>query len=79
MMDNERMSPMKGTWPDPEKIKCRKCKFRDKTTVEIDGKPIPFGITKCICDKYIGVYAGGNDKPSEILFQNADCDYYEKE
>lgn len=53
-------------------IKCKDCKFRDRTSVIINGEPRYVGITKAFCDKYPKL------KPSEVMYQNADCVYYEK-
>lgn len=36
------------------------------------------GVTKAFCQKYIGP-PEDNGKPHEILFNGADCDFYEKE
>lgn len=78
-MDAKReFTPMKANWANPDTIKCKDCKYRDKTEIKIGDTIKKFGVTKCFCEKYIGVHAGGNDKPSDILFQNADCDFYEK-
>ena len=65
-------SPIKGTLPDPNGIFCGNCAFRDKTEVMIDGARIPVGATKAYCD----IYVKPNNKPSEILFQDAPCDYW---
>lgn len=78
-MAGREFTPIKGSWPDPKKVKCKDCKFRDRTAVEINGRMIYSGIVKSFCDKYVGYDKGGNYKPNEILFQNADCEYYEKE
>lgn len=63
--------------PDPKKIKCTTCKNRNKTVIEINGVKKPVGVTKTFCEKYKG-YPGA-DKPYDILFQNADCKYYEED
>lgn len=77
-MSGREFSPMKMAHPNPKTIKCKNCKYRDKTTVEIDGEIIDVGITKGRCEKYLD-YPYDMGKPSAILFQNADCEYYEKE
>lgn len=65
-------SPIKGQMADPEQIFCRNCAFRDKTVINIDGDEIPIGITRDTCD----IYVSPNLKPTEILLQDAPCDYW---
>ena len=70
-------SPIKGTFPDRDKIRCRDCLFRDGTKIIVYGKSIPVGVTKARCDKYKPpIY---NTKPHDVLFRNADCKYYIKD
>lgn len=52
MNAKEAQSPIKGQFPDKEKIICKDCIFRDKTLVEIGNKKIPVGATKSFCEKY---------------------------
>ena len=79
MKENEKsQSPMKGRFPDKTKIMCKDCIYRDKTVVNIGGKEIPVGITKSFCEMYQAPPAS-NGKPSSVLFENSQCDFYEKE
>ena len=66
---------MKGQWANPDTIICKDCIYRDKCTIELNGRTIPVGVTKSFCE----MYPRGQGKPSEILFQNANCDYYVQE
>lgn len=50
-------------------ICCRDCKFRITAFAE--------GYKRGICDKYDDVYK--NSKPNSILFDNQECDFYEKD
>lgn len=72
MSEKREFDPLKGSWPDPDKIMCRDCVFRDKTEVVLSKKIIKCGITKNECE----IYQKPNYKPTEILLQNAECDYY---
>lgn len=69
--------PMVGTWADPGKVKCMDCGLRNRTVVKsADGrKDVPVGATRRFCD----AYPSGKGKPNEILFQNADCEFYVKD
>ena len=71
-------TPMKTSSPNPNEIMCKDCKHRDKTILEIGSKVRYIGVTRATCEKYIGM-PEGNDKPYEVLFDNAACQYYEKE
>lgn len=75
---HRRFTPIRGTWPDPEKVVCRDCAFRDRTVVELFGKTIACGITRDTCDIYKGP-PSTSYKPSEILFYNEPCRYYQKQ
>lgn len=77
-MEKENVSPMRGIFPDPEKIKCRDCFNRDRTEVKILGKMKKVGITKAFCAAYPEP-PDSRGKPSEVLFQNADCRFYVKD
>lgn len=66
-------TPMRGQWPDPDKIVCRNCAFRDKTIVEVEGVDKPVGITRDTCEMFDGTE---DCKPHDVLFLNADCEYY---
>ena len=72
MAKKREFSPMKGQMADPEQIFCRNCAFRDKTEIKVDGTILKVGITKGQCD----IYVYPNRKPSDILFQEAPCDYW---
>lgn len=65
-------APIKGTMPNPNTIFCSDCAFRDKTTIKVGDEVIPVGVTKSYCD----VFVKPNSKPTEILFDEAPCDYY---
>lgn len=78
MGKKREFAPIKASWPDPTKVPCKGCLHRDKTVIEIDGKEIKCGITRSFCDMYPGPPID-NGKPGEILFENADCDFYEEE
>lgn len=79
-MDEERWTPITGTFPDEKKILCKDCKFRDKEEVEFLGKVYKDGITRDTCDKYTGYGENGTGyKPHEVLFHQGDCVYYEKD
>ena len=68
---------MKGQWANPDTIICKDCVYRDKCEIELNGKIIRAGVTKSYCEMY--PKESTNGKPNGILFQNEDCDYYEKE
>lgn len=70
--------PMKASWPNPNKIVCKDCAFRDKTVVKLGDKTIPAGVTKDFCKIYEKP-PKTNGKPSAVLFQNAECKYYQKD
>lgn len=72
-----KFTDMKGQFPDPEKVKCKDCVFRDKTVVNIEGKDLFSGVTRCYCAKY--QKGETNGKPHDVLFLNADCRYYKKD
>jgi hypothetical protein len=78
MNAKEAQSPIKGQFPNRNEILCKTCKFRDKTTITLDDKKIPVGITKAFCEKYEAP-PKSNGKPHEVLFENGICEYYEKE
>lgn len=76
-MSGREFSPMIMQHPDSSKVKCKDCKFRDKTILMFNEKVIPVGITKCRCEKYLGT-PHDMGKPHEVLFMNGECQYYEK-
>lgn len=63
-------------WANPSKIECTDCIFRDLDTVEIDGKEIPVGATRCFCDMYP---EGEAYKPTGVLMRGEHCDFFERE
>ena len=69
---HREFTPMHGSFPDPEKIACKNCAFRDKTVVELLGKRIASGYTKGSCEMY-------SLKPHAVLFNNAPCQNYRKD
>lgn len=74
----EAQSQIKGQFPDRNKIICKDCIFRDRTVIELGEKEIPVGVTKAFCDMYQAPPAS-NGKPHDVLFNNADCEFYVKE
>ena len=74
----EAQSPIKGQFPNKEKIICKDCVFRDKALIELGGKEIPVGVTKAFCEKYEAP-PKSNGKPHDVLFGNGICEYYRKE
>ena len=69
-MKNPRLNEdIQWATPDPEKIRCRDCEFRaeDRKLTE----SVIRGAILAMCDAY-------DQKPSEILWKNADCPYYLK-
>ena len=69
---HREFTPMHGSFPDPEKIACKNCAFRDKTVVELLGKRVASGCTKGACEMY-------SLKPHAVLFNNAPCQYYQED
>ena len=78
MNAKEAQSQIKGQFPDRDKIICKDCKFRDPTVIKLGEKEIPVGVTKAFCDMYQAPPAS-NGKPHDVLFNNADCEFYAKE
>lgn len=74
----ESQSPIKGQFPDRNAIICKDCRFRDKATIKLGDKEIVVGVTKAFCEKYKAP-PKSNGKPHEVLFNNGNCDFYEKE
>ena len=75
IQEHQHFSPMKTQVPDGTQIACKDCVHRDRTIVHINGKDIPVGVTKVNCD----MITYPDDKPSEVLFLNAECPFYERE
>lgn len=75
MAENNEIRPQ---WPDPKKIICKDCIYRDKTEIDLDGKKIPCGVTKDFCKIYLGP-PNDNGKPHTVLFQNDYCEFYEED
>lgn len=67
--------PMKCQVPDGTEIACKDCVYRDHTTVKVGDKILPVGVTKAQCEMF--VYP--DSKPSEVLFDNASCEFHEEE
>lgn len=78
MNAKEAQSEIKGQFPNKDKIICKDCMFRDKTTLKLGKNEIPVGVIKAFCEKY-ETPPKSNGKPHEILFENGICEYYEKE
>ncbi len=71
------ISPIKGQMPDPNKIACKDCVYRNRDKITVNNRTIYVGVTKGFCDIYKRPqYAG---KPNDILFMNADCEFYIKD
>ena len=73
MAEKREFSPIKATSPNPKKIMCKDCVNRDRTTIKVNDKELPVGITKDFCDAY------KDGKPYEVLFLNEECRYYIKD
>lgn len=58
---------------DPDKIVCKTCKFKKPDSI-INGRVFPQYI-KGVCLKYLEP----KTKPAAVLFDNADCIFYEHE
>ena len=56
--------------PDENKIKCKDCVFRANDRM-YNGKVVYAGACLGVCE----VYSKG-DKPNDILFDGAECEYY---
>ena len=68
--------PIKATWPNPKKVCCKDCIFRDKTVVDMYGEIKAVGVTRSTCDIYT---RQNGTKPNAILFQNEKCRFYKKD
>lgn len=72
-------SPIHATHPDPEKIQCKTCKFRDKTVMKMpSGKEVAIGRIRSFCDKYQKP-PKSNGKPHDIMYNIRRCEYYRME
>lgn len=76
MADKRDFGEIHGQFPDPQKVQCKDCVFRDKTKLTLDGKTIYPGITKDYCEIYD---RNTNGKGNGILFWGEKCKYYVKE
>jgi hypothetical protein len=74
-IENDEIRPQ---WPDPNKIMCKDCIFRDKTEIKVNDKIIKCGVTKDLCRVYLGP-PHDNGKPHDVLFLNDYCEFYEEE
>lgn len=70
--DKREFNDMHPQFPDENKVKCKDCKFRDRTEVDLFGKHYRPGVTRDTCEQY-------KRKPAEILFYEAPCAFYEKD
>lgn len=75
-MAEREQDVMRGQWADPNKIDCTTCIWRDMETVELDGKILPVGATRCFCERFP---KGEMYKPTAVLFNGEHCDYYLEE
>ena len=73
--EKREFSELKGTMPNPKTIRCRNCAFRNRDVIVVGEKKIPCGVTRAECD----IYQKPSFKPHEIMFNDADCDYYVKD
>ena len=78
MAKQREFSPIKGQMPNPNEILCKDCIHRDKEEIKVGNKIIKCGITKSYCDMFIGPPID-NGKPTGILFNGDNCDFYEEE
>lgn len=78
MAEKREFSPMHGQLPNPNLIKCKDCVNRDKTVLNMFNPPKPVGITKAFCDAFPQP-PDSNGKPHDVLFNNADCEFYIKD
>lgn len=62
---------------DPNKVVCKDCVFRDRTTFKLNGRIIETGMIKSWCKVYTKEISNG--KPLKILLRNASCEFYMKE
>lgn len=69
---DERLSPIRAQNPDPDKIACKDCIYRDKAELKFEGEVLKVGITRDTCLRY-------DHKPSEVLFMNEACPQYARE
>lgn len=76
-MASDKFTPMKGVFPNTNKVPCRTCVFRDKTVLSINGKLIRIGVTRDYCLKYKKDESNG--KPVGILLHGEECDYYRRD
>lgn len=60
---------------DPNKMNCRDCIYRDKTTMRINGNQIYIGIMRDTCTIFDG--KKGRWKPSNVYFLNESCPFHE--
>lgn len=78
MNARDAQSPIKGQFPDGNKIACKNCKHRDKSVINLGSKEIKVGVTKAYCDVFKAP-PESNGKPHEVLFENGICEYHEEE
>lgn len=78
MNAKEAQSPIRVQFPNPNKIICKDCVFRDHTVIDVGDKELHVGTTKAYCDMYQKPPAS-NGKPHEILFEGKTCELYAKE
>lgn len=70
--ENHEFTPIHAQWADATKMACWDCVFRDRTVVELLGKRFEAGIARSNCEIY-------HDKPSDVYYDNAPCQYYRKD
>ena len=62
---------------DPERMQCRDCIYRDKDTMEIEGKLIQTGVMRGRCLVFDG--KRGRWKPNGVYFNGEPCIMYEQD
>lgn len=73
MAEKREFDDMRMSFPDPKKVVCKDCAYRDRTVAEYKDMRIEVGITRCTCKKYI------HSKPLGILFRGESCELYKKD
>lgn len=78
MAEKRQLDPIKGEFPDQNKIPCADCFNRDREEVRVGSRVIKCGVTRAFCNAYPPP-PDSNGKPLEILFHGAKCKFYAKD
>lgn len=62
---------------DPERMQCRDCIYRDKDTMQIEGKTVQTGIARATCLIFDG--KKNRWKPNNVYFNGEPCMFYEQD